>query len=324
MSWIKENKFIATLGGATLVLAGLLYFVGSKAATRYDEARQSFEETNSEASGFESGALYPKVENRIGKNKALDDYRKSLDSLQESVEKFRPKEFTNVSPQSFTVSLKAADEELRKAFEQSKTKVPDAFFVGFESYRTSLAQEKNTGILNFQLQAIKETLLNLAKAAPTELRNFHRPNLPEEVNQPFAQGPNDVVRALPFELTFIGSEKSAREFLSSVVKLDNYFITIKGIRITNAKKDPPKAADAKFDAPPSAAAVKTDDDAFGGAFVLPGDTPAGDQPAADAPPEPKAPPATSGRILSQVLGSEEVQVFVRLDLLQFLPAKKLP
>jgi len=323
MSWIKENKFIASLGGATLVLAGLLYFIGSKAATRYDEAKLGFDEANGEATGFENLALYPKVENDIGKSKALDEYRKSLDSLQQSVEKFRPKEIANVSPQSFTDSLKKADEELREAFEQSKTKIPDAFFVGFENYRTSLAQEKNTGLLNFQLQAIKETLLNLSKAAPTELRNLHRPNLPEEANQPFAPGPNDVARALPFEITFVGTEESARRFLSSLVRLDEYFITIKGIRITNVKKDPPKAADAKFDAPPAAAAA-TEDDAFGGDFVLPGDTPAGDGPAAEAAPEPKARPATSGRVLSQVLGSEEVQVFVRLELLQFLPAKKLP
>lgn len=323
MTWIKENKFIASLGGITLLLAGLLYFFGSKAATRYDDAKVSFDEANGEASGFESLALYPKLENEIGKNKALEEYKKSLDTLQESFEKFRPNEIANVSPQSFTVSLKAADEELRKAFEQSKTKIPDAFFVGFESYRTTLAQEKNTGLLNFQLEAIKETLLNLAKAGPTELRNLHRPILPEEANQPFSPSPNDVARALPFELTFVGSEKSAREFLSSVVKLDKFFITLKSLRITNAKKDPPKATDAKFDAP-VAAAAPTSENAFGGEFVLPGDAPAEAAPATEAPPEPEAAPVNSGRILSQVLGGEETNVFVRLDLLQFLPAKKLP
>jgi len=43
-------------------------------------------------------------------------------------------------------------------------------------------------------------------------------------------------------------------------------------------------------------------------------------------PAPKPAPAAgdSGRILSQVLGNEEVQVFLRLDVMLFLPAKKLP
>jgi hypothetical protein len=35
-------------------------------------------------------------------------------------------------------------------------------------------------------------------------------------------------------------------------------------------------------------------------------------------------PAASGRILNQILGDEEIQVFLRIDVLQFLPAKELP
>ena len=319
MSWIKENKFIATLIGITLALVAALAFIGNQAATRYEEAKASFDEANGDATGFESMALYPKSENRDGKVKALDDYRKSVDMLQGSFEKFRPKDLPNLSPQVFTDQLKAADEELRKAFEASKTKIPDAFFVGFEGYRTTLASEKTTGILNFQLQALKETLLNLAKTSPTELRNLHRPILVEEAGQVFTPAAGDVARALPFELTFVGTEKSAREFVSSVTKLDKYFITIKGFRITSTKKDAPKAADAKFEAASEPIGTKSEADA-GGGFVLPGETPAAEA----ATPQAAPAPLNSGRILSQVLGSEEVQVFLRLDLLQFLPAKNLP
>ncbi len=322
MNWIKENKFIAVLAGITLVIVAALYFVGSTKAKEYEEAKEKFDEANSEATSFESMALYPKPENKAGKTKALDEYRKSVDGLQNSFEKFRPAELKNVSSQNFTGALKEADEELRKAFEQSGTKVPDAFFVGFERYRASLAPERNTGILSFQLQAIKDTLLDLAKAGPTALLNLHRPNLAEEDGQTFTSGPNDAARALPFEITFIGSESSAREFLSSVTKLDKYFITIKALRISNAKKDPPKATDAKFDAGSKGAAAQPTTTG-GGGFSFPD---IGSSDAPDAPATTAAPTAavSSGRILSQVLGDEEVQVFVRLDLMQFLPAKKLP
>jgi len=321
MSWIKENKFIAGLAATTLVVLGILYFFGSSAAAKYDEAKQKFDEANSEATSFESMALYPKVENKAGKTKALDEYRKAVEGLQASFEPFRSKELENVSSQAFTDSLRLADEELRKAFEQAGTKVPDAFFVGFERYQASLAPERNTGILSFQLQAIKQTLLDLAKSSPSALLNLYRPNLAEEDGQAYAPGPNDVARALPFEISFIGPERSAREFLSAITKLDKYFISIKSLRVSNAKKDPPKASDAKFDAKAKPAAAKAET-AFGEGISLPGDSApaAGEQPAVAAP----SPPVNSGRILSQVLGSEEIQVFVRLEVLQFLPAKKLP
>lgn len=324
MSWIKENKFIVALGGGTLVGAIALYWVGSSGATRYAEAKTQFEEAATEASGFERLALYPKTENRDGKRKALDEYRKSTETLQSAFAKFRPKEIKNISPQEFTDRLKTADAEVRTAFEEAGTTVPDAFFVGFEGYKTSLARANTTGILDYQLNSIKSILLDLAKARPTEFKNLHRPSLVEENGQAYTPPANAVARPLPLELTFIGPERSAREFLSSIVKLDNQFLVIRAIRISNTKKDPPRASDAKFDKPAAAKATAAAD-VFGGGFVLPGDDVVPDE--AEKPAEvaaPVAPPADSSRILAQVLGNEEVQVFVRLDLLQFLPAKKLP
>jgi hypothetical protein len=325
MSWIKENKFIVALGGGTLVGVIALYWVGSSGAARYEEAKSQFDAAAAEASGFERLALYPKIANRDGKRKALDEYRKATETLQSSFDRFRPKELKDISAQEFTDRLKTADAEIRKAFEESGTIVPEAFFVGFESYKTSLARANTTGILDYQLSSIKNVLLQLAKARPTELKNLHRPSLVEESGQPFTPPANAVVRPLPLEITFVGPERSAREFLSSIVKPENQFLVVRSVRITNTKKDPPRASDAQFDKP-AAAKTTAPADVFGGGFVLPGDdaVPADAEKPAEVAAPAAAAPADSSRILAQVLGNEEVQVFVRLDLFQFLPAKKLP
>ena len=323
MSWIKDNKFIAALGGGTLAGAILLFVLGFHGLSNYEKAKGEFEAASTEASGFEKLALYPKAENNDGKRKALDDYRQAVASLQAAFEPFRPKEIKNITPQEFTTVLLAANTEVRKAFEDGGTAVPEPFFVGFERYKTSLAPGNTTGILDYQLASIKNLMLELAKAKPTELRNLYRPNLPEEDGQNHTPAPAAVARPFPLEITFVGSEKSARQFLSSIAKPENNYVVVRSLRVTNEKKDPPRAADAKFDKPAEAKAA-AGADAFGGGFVLPGD----DAPAATpqkpalAAAAPKA--ADSSRILSQVLGGEHVQVFVRLDILQFLPAKKLP
>ena len=130
-----------------------------------------------------------------------------------------------------------------------------------------------------------------------------------------------AARTFPLEITFVGPEKSAREFLSSITQPENQFVVIRSLRITNEKKDPPRTADAKFDKPAAPAKAGAAADAFAGGFVLPGD----DAAAPAAVPAEEAPKAAdTGRILAQVLGNEQVQVFLRLDVLQFLPAKKLP
>jgi hypothetical protein len=327
MNWLKENKFLAALGGGTIVAVVLLYVVGAKGASRYVQAKEDFDAAASDASTFEKLALYPRPENRDGKSKALDEYKQSVESLQAAFEAYRPKEVQNVSPQDFTNSLKAADEEIRKAFDDAEIVVPAAFFVGFENYKTTLARGNATGILGYQLAAIKSIMLALAQSGASELKVLHRPSLPEEDGREFKPAPNDVARPLPLELAFVGPEKSVRAFLSSLNKLEGRFVTIRSLRITNATKTPPRATDAKFDKPAASAGSGAATDVFAGGFVLPGEEPAAGEakpaePAAAPPAKPAA--ADSSRILAQVLGNEEVQVFLRLDVMQFLPSKKLP
>ena len=329
MTWIKDNKFLVALIGGTLVGMILLYIVGSKGAASYDQAKEEFDTAASEASNFERLALYPRAENRDGKSKALDDYRKAIQQLQAAFEPFRSAEIPNISPQEFTNRLKSVNDQVLQAFADSGTTVPEAFFSGFEDYKTTLARGNATGLMEYQLGGIKDLMLALAKSGASELKNLHRPALPEEQGKPYQPQPADIARAMPLEITFTGPEKSVREFLSTITKAEGRFVVIRSLRIANAKKEPPRAADAKFEAPAAAAATGTAPaaaDIFGGAFVLPGDdaAAAGDKAEGEAAPTPPPPPADSSRILAQVLGNEEVQVFLRLDILQFLPAKPLP
>jgi hypothetical protein len=318
MSWIKENKFIAGLSGVTLLLAVILFFIGSLGSKRYDAAQEKFDAAYSEAASFEKQPLYPKLENQTSKIKALKEYSLAFDGLQTSFEVFRPKEIKNIKSEEFTNSLKQANIDIRKAFADSKTAVPDAFFVGFEKYNTSLAAASSTGILQYQLDAMKGIMLAMAESKVTELKNLHRPPVLEEAGQVYAATDTTVARSFPMELTFAGTEKSVRDFISKITQIDRQYLVIRTLRIGNSKKAPPLASDVKFE---KATEVKDASQAPGSAsdFFLPGETPA-------VPEETKT--ATSGpdgkRILAQVLGEELVQVFIRMDLLEFLPAKKLP
>ena len=404
MSWIKDNKFVVALGGGTLVGAILIFMAGSKGATRYQQAKDDFDATSAEALQFENRPLYPRLENRDGKGKALDEYRQATETLQKVFEPYRPKELKNVSPQDFTNQLKAVNEEVRKACEDAGTKVPEPFFCGFENYKNSLAPGNATGILDYELTTIKELIFALAKSGATELQNFHRAPLPEEDGREYKPGNFEVARSLPFEITFSGPEKSVRAFLSAVLKQEGHYVVIRAISVANSKKEPPRSTDAKFDKPATPPPTAPDGIFNGGGFVLPPSeapttppattpktppttppatapaTPPATAPATPPATAPATPPATapatppaatqttptaspatspatpaatpttppaatpttppaaipgatpapvsatgdSSRILSQVLGNEDVQVFLRLDLMPFLPVQKLP
>ncbi len=311
MSWIKENKFLAGLAGGTLMGAILLFVAGYLGLSSYNKTKEKFDASLSDVSSSEGIALYPSEENRDGKSKALDDYKKAVESLQSTFDKFRPQEIKDVTPQAFADSLLAANSEVRQAFEAAGTTVPEQFFLGFERYKTSLAPASTTGILNYQMDSVKKLMLALAAAKPAELKNVYRATLAEEDGQTF-DPTTAVTREFPMEISFIGTEESARNFLTAISKTENGYFVIRSVRFSNQKQQAPNLSDAKFETIEPAAPAGGD-----GGFILPGEETAA--PAAAA-----AAPVDSSQILSQVLGSEQIQVFVRLDLIQFLPAKKLP
>ena len=325
MSWIKDHKFVLGLTGGTLVGAVALYFVGSKGMERYQSAKDQYQTAAAEVESYKKINPYPSSNSRDAKQKAVDEYRQSLQALQASFDAYRVKELKNVSPQDFTNHLKSASDEVRKACKDSGTKLPDAFFCGFEGYKDGVAKGNATGILEYQLDGVKEVLLALSKSGASELKNLHRPPLVEETGEDkgeYKAADGDIARALPLEMVFVAPEKSAREFLSALGRLDGKFVVIRTIRIASTKKDPPRTSDAKFAAPTKPVAAAAADDPFAGGFQLPAEGGAAPTPA--EPPKPAPKPVDSGRVLSQVLGSEEVQVFVRLDFLRFLPTQKLP
>lgn len=323
MSWIKDNPFVAALGGITVVTTGALVFFGSHSSGTYQEHLDQYLADSAKVTEAEKLSIYPNAANSRAKSKALTDYRSDLSKLQSNFASYRPESLKKLTGQEFIDNLKAADAKVREAFKASKTTVPDAFFLGFEAYKGgALAKEGATGILDYQLGAASELFLSLAKAAPSELRNVYRSPLPEETGGTY-DAKDAIFRPLSMEVTFTGTERSVREFLNSIEGSDSYYYTIRSIRINNSRDKGPSPEDAKFEtAKPAAGAAGGSDPFGGGGFVIPGEA----APATPAPAAAAAKPAApeTGRILQQVLGTEEISVFLRIDVLQFLPTKELP
>jgi hypothetical protein len=339
MNWIKQNPFLAALGGGTLVGAIVLIAIGLAGSGRYQEQLETFQASSQQVSSYEAKALYPDPALRDAKRKLLTDYSKEIEQLQEAFAPYRVEELDKISAQDFTDRLVAANDGVRKAFTEAGVGLPEGFYVGFESYSAgSLAREASTPILNYQLGAVNELLLMLARSGPSELKNLHRPPLPEESGGSWERQDNQAARELPLEITFRASEEATRKFLTELAGSGKYFYVIRTVRVSSEKATPPLSADAKFEAPAAEPAAAPAADPFGG-FIFPDEeapAPAEEPDATEeeAPAEVTPEPAPAGsrviaegdtsRILGQVLGTEQVNVFLRLDILQFLAPIALP
>jgi hypothetical protein len=345
MNWIKSNPFVSGLAGITVLLCGVLFFLASKWGTRYEDAKVGFDDSYQTVSSLERLPLYPDDDLRDGKRKAIADYRQGIDDLRGLFEPYRQEKTENITPQAFTDRLKAAHQEVSAAFAKSETELPENFFLGFEGYRNQLAQSDATGTLLYQMEGIQQSLMALAEARPSALLKVHRVAVEEENGGTFQPGPDAVARLFPFEITFRGSESSVREFLNSLGAKDSRYFIVRSLKIQNQRDTPPRVADAKFETQPAERAVVAPANPFAdpfGAFAeepvveepgpgepvpgepAPGEPAPGEPAAGEAPPEPAPTEVVdSSRILAQVLGSEDLIVFVRIDLAMFLPAKEL-
>lgn len=327
MSWIKDNQFTVVLGGITAVGAIALLAFGMQGRSKYAQALETYQMASDDAMRFERSPLYPTLENAQAKHKALTDYRASVETLSAAFAPFRPESAASISPQEFQSRLIEARAAAESAMSAGGVELPDQFFFGFESYTTTLPRSGATAALTYQLEALQEAMVALAEARPTELRNFHRPRLAEEDGNSWDAG-DAVARPFSFEVTMRGSEAAAREFVSSLLASDNYFYVVRTMRVANERQTPPVAADVRFEPAGGAAGAgqPTPVDPFGGGFVLPGDDFGMEE--EDSEQAGLLPPLDGGggseRILTQVLGNEEVNVFLRIDVLQFLPEAELP
>lgn len=330
----QDNKFPIVLGGVTALVVGGLVFWGLSSSKKYSAAKDDYDAAVGQITSLTGKGIFPNQENRQAKEKAVADYRASVEELQATFDSFRAPNRPNVEASAFTDALLAARKDLVAKFEAAGTELPADFFMGFQKYTSEPVKQGNTGVLSYQLDAFSKLFGLLAEAAPAKVNSVYRPELEEEKGQAF-DAAGRPFRQHPIEISFTGREASIRQFLGALDDSKEFFFVTRVIRLKNERVTAPNAKDARFEAPKAAAgesAASGGSDPFAaGGFVFPteetDEEPATDGEAAAEPePAPAEPeePSDSGEILKQVLGSENVQVFIRIDLLQFLEPMTLP
>ncbi len=336
MSWIQENKFVAGLAGVTVVVGGAILFYGSSQGSAYNQKMLEYEDLKAKHVALEKSKPYPDAGNLKKRQDGIKQYTDVIDGVRSALIRYQPGKLAALTPEQFSDAQVKMEKELRAAFEAAGTTLPDECNFGFEKYADVQAKAGATGQLNYQLGAMKWLLGKLAEVKPQELANIKRAELPVEVTRVVpaptpsrrggraggkgrAQASNaDKVGGKPYELmpveiAFTASEASVREFLEAMVSSEEYFFSMRAVRIRNERQTPPTIKDADFPEGVRPAARQGGADPFG-AFVFPDDD-AADDDGGGAPAPVPAPAADSGRILKQVLGSENLNVYISFDVL---------
>ncbi len=357
----SDQRFLVILGGVTVLAAGGLIFWGLRGAKGFNLAAERHQQATADVRRLEALKPYPKPENKNAKEKSLKDYAAALAKVQSALVGQPPK-LDNVPSAEFGERLLKVVGKAKDALAAVPTEIPDNFALGFEGYTTNPARQNATGLLGYQLDGIGALFDILAQARPSEVTNFHREPLPEERAGTWEPPPGEVARPLPFELTFRGRERCLREFLNGLAASTDYYFVVRSMRVKNQRITGPTAAEAKFEkpkattpidpfgggfvlpgdttipeppatpeapiTPPPATPPATTPPPAGPTTPPPATAPAAESPTPETPATPPKPEPAKGeegeRILKPLVGDEELDVFLRIDLMLFRGDVKLP
>ena len=333
MSWIKENKFAATLAGITVVGSAALLYLSIQQSGAEEDMKAKTKKLTKEEVSLKSSVPYPSKENLKSKKDAVIAYSDAAKSLQDELVLYRPEDMGQFQPAEFAPMLDGFRTELDGLFEDAGTKVPEKMFYGFRDYASKLPEKAATGKLKYKLDATKWLFSELAKANPKSLFNVYRAPLAvegltkvvEEEEErrprrrsrsrnsrkpaPKAENSVAVYEAQPIELSFSIKEKDLFAFMEKLANSKEYFYSVRAVRIMNEDQKSPSKSSAQFEEEEVAGGSSQDFDLGGGGLLDGGDA------------EPEAAPvvmmAKGERILKRILGAENVLVVLKLDLLVF-------
>lgn len=265
MNWFRENRslgaFLISFGICAL---GAIWFLFD-AKGDWNEASTGFSQAVSELNRLERLAPYPSADN-LGKMKVhAADYEAALAKLKDDLES-RVLPIRPMAPSEFQSRLRVAVAGIAEKARANRVKLPDRFYLGFDTFASALPNEMAAPLLGQELAQI-EWLLHLALEARVDaLISFRRTRLPEE-NAAAAAAPSPVstvrkpgttpkpLERNVVEMTFLSTPAAARKVLNQIAGATEQFFIIRLVHIRNEKDKGPLrevAADEAGDLPAAA------------------------------------------------------------------------
>ena len=293
MNWIKENKFLTGFFATMLVGVGVLGYFLYSAMGSFDEATTRYTGLAGELSRLQNLPVSPSQKNLTALAAQKDEAVKVIAAFQSSL---AAKTFPldPMTPEQFQDKLKATKNAVvEKA--QGSPKLPDKFFLGFDPYETRPPDNKEVAtLLGHELKAIEWLIDQLIESHVTEIKPMKREPLPEEGGKARGSDKGDkkgksLVNSHPVEINIQCRQSSLAPFLNALVspKAPQFYI-VRTISVKNQnEKGPPKV----INAPPP--------------------------PPTPAVPGTPAPPAQPQAASTYIVGEEQIEVTMQIDIVDF-------
>lgn len=305
MNWFRQNRALGIIVVLTAVAAlGSLVFLFI-ARSGWTEASERLGHATAELDRLQRLSPFPNSENLRKMKAHADDYTASVGKLKEEL-KARVLPVTPLAPNEFQARLRATVTAVAERARATKTKLPDNFFLGFDSFAAALPNTAAAPLLGQQLSQIEMLMDMMIDAHVDAVNQFRRMPLPEEsgagaaaatagtkLPKENAAGAKLVERSV-VNLTFTSTPAAARRVLNSMAAAEHQFFIIRLLQVRN-QKDKGPAREGVGDLPANGS----------GAVGSPSTT------------NPAAPAKTAVPGLNFIVGNEHIETSAKIEIVRF-------
>ncbi|MCB1232008.1 MAG: Amuc_1100 family pilus-like protein [Verrucomicrobiae bacterium] len=246
---MKGSTWLAGYIVLALALIGGAGFFFAKGLGAYNEGFTGWDNLSSRIAKLEKEVPYPSEENEKEFASTVEQYRKDVDALYQSLDRYQKPLETNLSDSNFTTQILAGKVDEFKAFAAEKgmeIKNADQFYMAMEAYQSTFPKPGVVPFLNYQLDAIDHLLRTMAEAGVAKLNFVNREDLPGETedtgDQPVGIEAGKVVQKYPVNLKFEASHGAFQRFVNQIANDKDYFLVLRLVRVENSNAGGPDLA----------------------------------------------------------------------------------
>lgn len=245
-TWITENKPIALIIGiGTAAFLGLST-VGVMKLMEESALQAEFTTAKSDVDAAARAAQTPTKKVLDTRKKDIAQFETRLSEAKQEFVKYTPtaEQIAELDPEQFRVKLQNTVKTFKEKAKTQGIRVLDGFFMGFEPYSTAPALKQATGMLQYQLGAIDWLMNTAIDCHVTDVRRVFRERTILETNEIPAKDAKKGTKVktetkayevMTCSVTLKGKRQSIGKLINSIITNDKYLFLIKAMRSKNEK-----------------------------------------------------------------------------------------
>ncbi len=232
MNWFKANPIPAAIAVAVIAATAALAYLATGAAQATAEATAALDNEARQLEALKKQKPYPSKANRDKIMADAEAYETALAKLKTDLADL-DEPSSSTTPQGFQDALRKAVDAISSEAIKKTIALPEAFYLGFDEFRTRLPSKEEAITLDREFNVIKTLVSQLVDLPVERIDTLTR--LPQP---PLAQGATSPISKTRFTISFTSGQKELIQAFNLVSRSDR-FLVIRSVTFENSNSAPP-------------------------------------------------------------------------------------